>query len=71
MCLERMDFMHEGLSAFNEERKEDGRKWEDQLPEVAETIIDRRHFSTAENKFDLHVFADALEDFIYALAYPR
>ena len=44
-------------------------KWKDQLPEVAETSIGRRHFSTVKNKKELHVFADALKDTICAVAY--
>ena len=46
-------------------------KWKAQLPEVAETSIDRRHFSTAEDKWELHVFADASEDTMCAVAYLR
>ena len=37
-------------------------KWKDQLLEVAETSTDRRYFSTAKDKWELHVFADASED---------
>ena len=46
-------------------------KWKDQLPEVAETSIDRRYFSTAKDKWELHVFADASEDTMCAVAYLR
>ena len=46
-------------------------KWKAQLPEVAETSIDRRYFSTAKDKWELHVFADASEDTMCAVAYLR
>ena len=46
-------------------------KREAQLPEVAETSIDRRYFSTAKDKWELHVFADASEDTICSMAYLR
>ena len=46
-------------------------KWKDQLPEVAETSIDRRYFSTAKDKWEFHVFADASEDKMCAVAYLR
>ena len=46
-------------------------KWKAQLPEVAETGIDRRYFSTAKDKWELHGFADASEDTMCAEAYLR
>ena len=46
-------------------------KWKDQLPEVAETSIDRRYFSTAKDKWELHLFADASDDTMCAVAYLR
>ena len=46
-------------------------KWKAQLPEVAETSTDRRYFSTAKDKWLLHVFADASEDTICAVEYLR
>ena len=46
-------------------------KWKDQLPKVAETSIVRTCFSTAKNKWELHVFADASEDTMCAVAYLR
>ena len=46
-------------------------KWKEQLPIVAETSIDRRYFNTLENKIELHVFADASEDTMCAVAYLR
>ena len=51
--------------------EEDFLKWKAQLPEVAETSIDRRYFSTAKDKWELHVFADASEDTMCAVAYLR
>ena len=42
--------------------KEEFLKWKALLPEVAETSMDRRYFSTANEKWELHVFADASED---------
>ena len=46
-------------------------KWKEQLPIVAETSIDKRYFNTLENKIELHVFADASEDTMCAVAYLR
>ena len=46
-------------------------KWKDQLPEVAETSFDRRYFSTAKDKWELHVFVDASEDTMCAVSYLR
>ena len=51
--------------------KEEFLKWKGQLPEVGETSIDRRYFSTAEDKWELHAFADASEDTMCAVAYLR
>ncbi|XP_075243707.1 uncharacterized protein LOC142337959 [Convolutriloba macropyga] len=45
--------------------------WKEQLPIVAETSIDRRYFNTLENKIELHVFAEASEDTMCAVAYLR
>ena len=53
------------------EEEEEFLKWKAQLPEVAKTSIDRRHFSTAKDKWELHVFADASEDTMCAVAYLR
>ena len=53
----------------NEE--EEVSKWKYQLPEVAETSFDRRYFSTAKDKWELHVFAETSEDTICAVAYLR
>ena len=36
---------------------------------VAEAIINRRYFKTARAERELHVFADASEDTLYAVAY--
>ena len=46
-------------------------KWKAQPPEVAETSIDRRYFGTSKDKWELHVFADASEDTMCAVAYLR
>ena len=53
-------------------------KWKAQLPEVAETSIHRRYFSTAKDKWEPHLkthlqpthnSADASEDTMWAVAY--
>ena len=44
-------------------------RWKEQLPIVAETSIARRYFYTARDKIELHVFADASEDTMCAVAY--
>ena len=44
-------------------------KWKEQLPIVAETSIDRRYFNRQKDKTELHVFADASEDTMCAVAY--
>ena len=46
-------------------------RWKKQLPIVAETSIDRRYFNRERDKTELHVFADASEDTMCALAYLR
>ena len=46
-------------------------RWKEQLPIVAETSIARRYFYTAGDKIELHVFADASEDTMCAVAYLR
>ena len=46
-------------------------RWKEQLPIVAETSIARRYFYTARDKIELHVFADASEDTMCAVAYLR
>ena len=46
-------------------------KWKEQLPVVAETIIDRRCFNRERDKTELHVFADGSEDTMCAVAYLR
>ena len=46
-------------------------RWKEQLPVVAETSIARRYFYTARDKIELHVFADASEDTMCAVAYLR
>ena len=45
--------------------------WKQERPIVAETSIDREHFNTATDKSELHVFANASEDTICAVAYLR
>ena len=52
-------------------QKEEFPKCKVQLQELAETSIDRRYFSTATDKWELHVFADSSEDTMCALAYLR
>ena len=44
-------------------------RWKEQLPIVAETSIDRRYFNRERDKAELHVFADASEDTMCAVAY--
>ena len=46
-------------------------RWKEQLPIVAETIIGRRYFNRERDKTELHVFADASEDTMCAVAYLR
>ena len=43
-------------------------KWKAQIPEVVVTSIDRRYFSTAKEKWEIRVFADASEDTMWAVA---
>ena len=45
-------------------------RWKE-LPIVAETSIDRRYFNKERDKAELHVFADASEDTMCAVAYLR
>ena len=44
-------------------------KWKEQLPIVAETSIDRRYFNRERDETERHVFADASEDTMCAVAY--
>ena len=46
-------------------------RWKGELPIVAETSIDRRYFNRERDKTELHVFADASEDTMCAVAYLR
>ena len=43
-------------------------KWKEQLREVAETSIDRRYFSTAKDRWELHVFAERSKNTMCAVA---
>ena len=40
-----------------------------QIPTVAETSFDRTYFDAARDKIKIHVFADASEDTMSAVAY--
>ena len=46
-------------------------RWKEQFPIVAETSIDRRYFNRERDKTEIHVFADASEDTMCAVAYLR
>ena len=46
-------------------------RWKEQLPIVAETSIDRSYFNRERDKTELHVFADASEGTMCAVAYLR
>ena len=46
-------------------------KWKVRIPELAETRIDRKYFSTAKDKCELHVLAEASEHTMCAVAYLR
>ena len=46
-------------------------RWKEQLPIVAETGIDRRYFNRERDKTQLHMFADASENKMCAVAYLR
>ena len=51
--------------------EEDFLKWKEHFPIVAETSIDRRYFNRGRDKTELHVFADASEDTMCAVACLR
>ena len=56
-------------SQMEPSEEEEFLRWKQKLPIVAETSIDRRYFNREGNKTEFHVFADASEDTICAVAY--
>ena len=46
-------------------------RWKQQIPIVAEPSIDRKYFNRDKDRTEIHVFADASEDTMCAVAYLR
>ena len=59
---------HWDNSVEPKEEEEEFLKWKEQLPELAETSVDRIDFRTAKENMELHVFADASDDTMCAVA---
>ena len=56
------------VNSVEPNKEEEFLKWKAQILGVAETSLDGRYFSTAKDKWELHVFADASEDKMCAVA---